>query len=377
MAGVAGSGRVYRPNQTHRPIPRRDAVVVIGATALGATGTLLGGCARRGRSEAGEVVLYSSVDDFVLRDVVSAFEAETGVRVRLLGDTEATKTTGLLERLVAERDEPRADVWWSSEPFGTIRLAGEGLLEPAGITPPEIVDPALRGRLDAGDGSWFGFALRARVLAVREGFADGGPVPTRLRELTDARLRGRVGMARPRFGTTRGHMSALVATCGAAVFRDWLEAMAANGLRIYDGNSTVVRAVTEGELDVCLTDTDDVWAQQRRGGGVRAVFETPDAEPVRVSDLPSPGPMLIPNTVARVRGGPNGLAAGRLIEYLLGGRAETILAESDSHNIPVRRAGIPDLAEFAVPGGWLPDLEAVAAADGEAMAVCDGVLGGG
>ncbi|QKK07176.1 MAG: hypothetical protein HND58_02715 [Planctomycetota bacterium] len=109
------------------------------------------------------MVLYSSVDDFVLRDVVSAFEAESGVKVRLLGDTEATKTTGLLERLIAERDEPRADVWWSSEPFGTIRLAGMGLLAPAGITPPEITDAALRGRLDAADGSWFGFALRARA----------------------------------------------------------------------------------------------------------------------------------------------------------------------------------------------------------------------
>lgn len=375
MSGGAVPGLTCRTERIHHSIPRRDAVVAIGAAALGATGALLGGCARSGRGGADEVVLYSSVDDFVLRDVVSAFEAESGVKVRLLGDTEATKTTGLLERLIAERDEPRADVWWSSEPFGTIRLAGMGLLEPAGITPPEITDAALRGRLDAADGSWFGFALRARVLAVREGFGDAAP--SRLRDLTGVRFRGRVGMARPRFGTTRGHMGALLATAGAADFRAWLEAMAANGLRLYDGNSTVVRAVTEGELDVCLTDTDDVWAQQRRGGGVRAVFETPDADGSGASGLPSPGPMLIPNTVARVRGGPNGEAAGRLIEYLLGGRAETILAESDSHNIPVRRPSVPGLAEFAVPRGWLPDLQAVAAADDEAMALCDEVLGGG
>lgn len=377
MSGGAGPGLTCRSDRIHESIPRRDAVVAIGAAALGATGALLGGCARSGRGGSGEVVLYSSVDDFVLRDVVSAFEAESGVRVRLLGDTEATKTTGLLERLVAERDEPRADVWWSSEPFGTIRLAGMGLLAPAGITPPEIDDPALRGRIDAADGSWFGFALRARVLAVREGFLEGDAVPSRLRDLTAERFRGRVGMARPRFGTTRGHMSALLATYGATAFRAWLEAMAANGLRLYDGNSTVVRAVTEGELDVCLTDTDDVWAQQGKGGRVRAVFETPDIDSPGANGLPSPGPMLIPNTVASVRGGPNGEAAGRLIEFLLGGRAETILAESSSHNIPVRRADIPGLAEFAVPKGWLPDLQGVADADQEAMALCDKVLGGG
>ncbi len=370
-----------------RPMPRREAVRTIGAAALGAAGLALGGggCGRRGdggADGAGEVVLYSSVDDFVLRDVVRDFERATGISVRLLGDTEATKTTGLIERLVAERDEPRADVWWSSEPFGTIRLAGMGLFEPAGVTPPEVVDPLLRGKLDAADGSWFGFGLRARVLAVREGRFDEEEIPRRLRELTHARFRGRVGMARPRFGTTRGHMAALLELAGESVFRGWLEAMVANGLKIYDGNSTVVRAVSEAEIDICLTDTDDVWASQRTGGRVRAVFELADAggdadTAARAQGLPSAGPMLIPNTVAMVRHGPNPESARRLIEFLLGGRAEEILARSSSHNIPVRREVFSDLAEFAVPGGWLPDLASVAALDDRAMALCDSVLGGG
>ena len=357
---------------------RRQAVRAIGAAALG-VGLAPGGCSRRPDGASGEVVLYSSVDDFVLRDVVSAFEAETGIAVRLLGDTEATKTTGMIERLVAERERPRADVWWSSEPFGTIRLAGMGLLEPAGITPPGVSDPSFGDRLDARDGSWFGFGLRARVLAVREAIAERGGAPRRLRGLTDARFRGRVGMARPRFGTTRGHMAALFTLGGASVFGDWLEAMVANDLRVYDGNSTVVRAVSEGEIDVGLTDTDDVWANQRNGGRVRAVFEAPDraGSTPREGDLPSPGPMLIPNTVGCVRGGPNAEPARSLAAFLLGGRAEEILARSSSHNIPVRRPAFPDLGEFSVPDGWLPDLQVVAASDTETMAVCDALLGSG
>lgn len=366
--------------ETVHAMPRREAVRAIGAVALGAACASVGGCARQeaGNADgAGEVVLYSSVDDFVLREVVKDFERETGAAVRLLGDTEATKTTGLTERLVAERDEPRADVWWSSEPFGTIRLASMGLLVPAGITPPGVVDPALRGRVDAADGSWFGFALRARVLAVREGLAEQN-VPRRLRDLTHERFRGRVGVAHPRFGTTRGHMAALLATTGATGFREWLKAMDANRMKVYSGNSTVVRAVSDAEIDIGLTDTDDVWASQRNGGRVRAVFELADEGPTGpAQELASPGPMLIPNTVAMVRGGPNPDGARRLIEFLLGGRAEHVLAMSSSHNIPVRRAPFPDLAEFAVPGGWLPDLEAVAALDDRAMALCDSVLGGG
>lgn len=364
-------------------IGRRAAMGVLSVAALGTVGLSLGGCgARDGQSteKQREVVLYSSVDDFVLRDVVASFEEMTGIRVRLLGDTEATKTTGLIERLVTERDRPRADVWWSSEPFGTIRLTEMGLLAPAGIEPPAIVDPPLRGRLDAADGSWFGMALRARVLAVREGRFAEEETPRRLRELTDERFRGRVGMARPRFGTTRGHMDALFASCGGAAMAEWLGAMKANGLRLYDGNSTVVRAVTDAEIDIGLTDTDDVWAARANRAPVRAVFEAPDSEDAAAGDaggLCSPGAMLIPNTVARVRGGPNPEAAGELIGFLLGGRAEELLARSTSHNIPVRRDGFPDLSAFAVPGGWLPDLAAVAAVDAEAMALCDRVLGEG
>lgn len=360
---------------------RRQAVAAI---AAGAVGGLLPGCAPPAGA-SGEVVLYSSVDDFILRDVVEAFERQSGITVRTLGDTEATKTTGLVERLIAERDKPRADVWWSSEPFGTIRLAGLGLLEPAGIEPPPVTDPALAGRLDAPDGSWFGFALRARVIGVREGRFEQDAMPRRLRDLTGEEFRGRVGMARPRFGTTRGQMAAIVATHGEAALRDWLEAMAANRLRIFDGNSTVVRAIAEAEIDIGLTDTDDVWAARRNRWPVRAVFEEPDAPNAGPAlmpppgGLPSSGPMLIPNTVARVRAGPNPAPARKLIEFLLAGPAEQILAGSDSHNLPVRlppgHDPFPDLDRYAITGGWLPDLAAVAGCDARAMRACDEALG--
>ncbi|HZW09523.1 MAG TPA: extracellular solute-binding protein [Phycisphaerales bacterium] len=353
----------------NQPLSRRAALTTIAAGTL----TTLGACSRRDPA-SGEVVLYSSVDDFVLRDVVRAFEAASTVRVRLLGDTEATKTTGLVERLVAERSRPRADVWWSSEPFGTIRLTAMGVFEPTEIAAPPIDDPALAGRLSAPDRSWHGLALRARVIAVRAGRFESAPPPDRLRDLSAPSLRARVGIARPRFGTTRGHMAAIAAQHGEHALRDWLLALRENGLRVYDGNSTVVRAIAEGELDAGLTDTDDAWAARRNQWPVEAVFEKPDPSPP-ASGLPSPGPMLIPNTVALVRNGPNPANARRLLEFLLAGPAEEILALSDSHNIPVRHGSFPGLEPYRIPNGWLPDLHAVAEADAPAMAVCDEVLG--
>ena len=85
----------------------------------------LAGC---DRSNTAELVLYSSIDEPVASPIIRDFEKQTGIHVRLVTDTEASKSVGLAERLRAEKDHPQADVWWSNELFLTIALADEGLL---------------------------------------------------------------------------------------------------------------------------------------------------------------------------------------------------------------------------------------------------------
>ena len=75
--------------------------------------TLLVGCGGKGSEE---VVVYTSVDDVFARPVAEQFEQATGIVVRLVPDTEETKSTGLVNRLIAERERPRADVFWSGDP---------------------------------------------------------------------------------------------------------------------------------------------------------------------------------------------------------------------------------------------------------------------
>src|SRR5690349_7147585 len=81
------------------------------------------------RETSPEITLYTSVDEPTASPIVREFEKQTGIRVRLVTDTEASKSVGLAERLRAEKDHPQADVWWSNEIFLTINLADQGLLE--------------------------------------------------------------------------------------------------------------------------------------------------------------------------------------------------------------------------------------------------------
>lgn len=329
------------------------------------------GCERAGHApDAGEVVLYSSVDDILLREIVDAFVDETGIEVRLVGDNEANKTTGLMQRVIAERDRAGADVWWSSEPFGTIRLASEGLLEPyesaAGEASIEGGWPKeLRGE------TWYGFALRARVIAYAP---ERSPAPpSSILDLIDPAWKGRVGMARPAFGTTRGHMGVLVSAWTEDGLAAWLEAMKANGLRIYDGNASVVRAIRLGEIDAGLTDTDDVWAAQRNGWDIEMAYET---RGTGEGQLRATGTIVFPNTVAIVRGGPNPDNARRLLDFLLSERVEAMMAASDSRNIPVHPGLRGKYAELLIPDAAEIDYDRVSGLIDEAMIICDEVLGG-
>ena len=321
----------------------------------------IGGC---GRSHDNEVVLYSSVDDYVLDEVVAAFEGETGVRVVLLGDTEATKTTGLVERLLSERDRPRGDVWWSSEPFGTIRLGGYGVLEPATTVNESDFDEGWPASM-RGD-TWYGFALRSRVIAYATDRVEADEAPVSLDELTGERWSGRVGIARPQFGTTRGHMAALVDAWGAERFEDWLGGLEKNGLRVYDGNASVVRAIAHGEIDVGLTDTDDVYAAQRNKWDV--AFVPLDIE--HKGEGWAGVPFWIPNTAGLVAGGPNSEHAQQLLDFILSAEVEHMIARTDSRNTPIRPGDGHETvgshgANYAEIAGRIP----------EAMAICERVLG--
>ncbi len=309
-----------------------------------------------------EVVLYYSADEPIAQPIIAAFEEETGIRVLARGDTEATKNTGLVQKLRIERASPRADVFWSSEVFQTIRLAQENILAPIESQASLTSRPAaFRGE----DNFWVGFAQRARVLVYNTKRVTPEDAPRNLTDLTDPRWRGRIVIARPQFGTTRGHIAALVAIWGEDAAHEWLNALQENNVRLLDGNSAVVRSVAYGEADIGLTDTDDVWAGQRNDWPIDLVYIRHDRDELRA------GALMIPNAVSRIAGGPNPDAAEELVAFLTSARVERMLAQSDSRNIPIREELKREFPDLAIPDPIQSlTFERVAEADNAAIALC-------
>ncbi|MFN7021069.1 MAG: extracellular solute-binding protein [Phycisphaerales bacterium] len=349
------------PTPAHQPVTPPPANAARRAFMLASLGVLLAACERAAPPADGSpdgkppapVVVYCSADAPIAQPVLDAFEKKTGIPVKPVFDTEATKVTGLVNRIIAEQEAGRfsADVWWSGEPFGTIRLANaRALAEYHSGTAEhdfaEILGEGWPRALRASDGTWYGFARRVRVLIYNTRFVTEEDVPRDLSYLADPRFKGRVALARPEFGTTRGHMAAL-RTLGRDVFRDWLEDLARNDVRLYDGNASVARAVGSGEMWLGLTDSDDAYIAKANGWpvGFIAVSNVPvrswhrralSSAGTRLEAFPE-GSMQVPSTVAMLRNAPNPAGAARLIDFLLSRQCEAMLASSESRNLPTPR----------------------------------------
>jgi iron(III) transport system substrate-binding protein len=78
--------------------------------------------------------------------IMQEYQRQSGVRVNVVYDTEETKSTGLANRLLAEKGRPQADVFWSNEPVRTLVLKSRGVLTPyqspaASDIAPSFKDP--------------------------------------------------------------------------------------------------------------------------------------------------------------------------------------------------------------------------------------------
>ena len=147
----------------------------------------LAGC--KGKKTAQQVVIYTSLDKVFSQPILEAFEKQTDIKVLAVYDSEATKTTGLVNRLIAEKANPRADVFWNSETGRTIVLKQKGILakyvsSSAADIPDQFKDP---------DGYWTGFAARCRILIYNTNLLKAQELPKSIFELTQAKWKGKVG----------------------------------------------------------------------------------------------------------------------------------------------------------------------------------------
>ena len=274
----------------------------------------------RAPDAAQTVVVYVSHDEVFSEPILKDFEKETGIQVRAVYDTEETKSAGAMNRLIAEKNNPQADVYWANEPIRAEVLRQQHIAAPylspnaAGI-PETFRDP---------QGYWTGFAARARVLIVRDGVT---PQPNSITSYMDPQWSGKTVIANPLFGTTTTQIAALFVLWGDGSARAFMQTMRDNGVKLSPSNGDSADLVARGQFAFSLVDSDDVVNRMKQGEPVTMVYPDQGADEI--------GCLIVPNAAVLIASAPHPDAGRKLVDYLLRAETERKLAFSDAAQIPL------------------------------------------
>jgi iron(III) transport system substrate-binding protein len=268
------------------------------------------GCNDKNDSGGESVVLYSSVDESYTREVIREFEKETGIHVKLVSDSEAAKSTGLVNRLLAEKERPVADIFWSGDPIRAERL--------------EMADVGTCWQHGTGDQD--GVAWRLRMIIVNRQHENKSlPRPESVLDLAKPEYASKSCLANPQFGTTSMHLALIYELWGEDVARKFLSDFTANGGTMVASNGEVRRRVSSGEFTYGLTDSDDVSVALADGKPVDYI----------AADASGKGAVGIPTRVVVIKNAPHAETAHQLAAFLSSDRTEDIMARSDAAHFPV------------------------------------------
>ena len=281
-------------------------------------------------SESNQIVLYTSIDEPIARKVINAFEKQSGLSVKIVTDTEATRSVGIAERLRAEKARPLADVWWGNEVFNTVRLAEEGFFQTLDLDVVGQIDPKF---VDA-EKRWAGVGLRVRVVArhkPKDAQIKLGPI--HLLDFTSPDWKGQLVMARPTAGTTGSQVAALYEIWGEKKADAFFKALHENEVALVGGNGIVVQEVSAGRFVWGLTDNDDIASMIAQGGELIEMI--PDQTPAD-GEAEAMGTLAIPTTVALVTRDVISDNSKKLAAFLLSKETEQLLIDEKFCRFSVR-----------------------------------------
>ncbi len=277
------------------------------------------GCSKNQKT----VVVYTSVDQVYSEKVIKAYEAETGVKVVAKYDAEAQKTVGLANQLITEKSNPQCDVFWSGEILQTILLKENGVLEAANLSNAADLPTAFVDK----DKTWFGFGGRARVLIYNKTLIQKADLPTTMEALAKNPQLKKAGIAYPVFGTTATQAAVLYSFWGSKPAKAYYQDLYNGGIAVLDGNGVVKDYVAQGKLVMGLTDTDDALSEMAANKDLDILFLDQGEGEM--------GTLVIPNTVAKIKGGPNPEQADLFMNYLISASVEQALVDDQWIQIPV------------------------------------------
>ena len=299
-------------------VKRVDLLLILTASIF-----TLFGCGGRDR----EIVnIYVSEDMPFSKPVLEEFERQSGIKVNALYDSEESKSSGVVNRLIAEKNNPQADLYWANEPIRAEVLRKKGVLTPYKSPNIATIDKNFIQK----DYYWSGFSARVRLFIVKKGLKNR---PKSIFDYANKKFKSKAVIANPLFGTTTAHIASLFVKLGDKEAKEFLEKLKSNNVAISTSNGESATLVAKGRYDFSLVDSDDAISRLRDGKSVEFIYPDQGKD-----DL---GAFVIPNCVMLIKNAKHPKNAKKLIDFLLSKKSEQILAKLPCAQIPLHKGLLP------------------------------------
>ncbi|MCG7344105.1 extracellular solute-binding protein [Sporosarcina sp. ACRSL] len=294
----------------------------LAASVLLATG-LLAGCAG-GASEGesgkggGRITLYSPETPDFTKELAQKYEELHGDKV----DVHYNGTNNLVNQMMAEKDNPKADVWYGGGGILPFEAAVErGILAsyiPDFAADWDVVEDGIKMKHE--DGKYVGVELFVLGFSYNTDLVSEEEAPKTWADLLDPKWEGKIQFPNPAAsGTATLMVMDQMMQQGEDKAWEYFEKLVKQANSIPDSGSAPTKAVAMGEAHIGVGF--DFMAYELKAKGETVDFIVPDKTPV------------LANPASLIEGGPNAEGGKKLIDFLLSEEAQQIMA--DWYHIPI------------------------------------------
>ncbi|MGH2699445.1 MAG: iron ABC transporter substrate-binding protein [Actinomycetota bacterium] len=187
------------------------------------------------------LTVYSGREEEFVGPLLDQFQEDEGIEL----DVRYGDSAELAAQILEEGEASPADLFFSQDAgsLGAVAEAGSFIEIDGAIL--ERVDERFRSP----EGLWVGTSGRARVAAYNTDALSDDELPSSIEDFTAPEWKGRIGFP-PTNSSFQAFVAAMIETQGEDAARAFLEGLVANDPQLYEDNSSTVRAVAAGEIEV-------------------------------------------------------------------------------------------------------------------------------
>lgn len=285
-----------------------------------------------GAAEAAEVNLYTTREPGLIRPILDAYTAKTGVTVNTV-----FVEKGLAERVAAEGERAKADVLMTVDIGNLIELVDRGLSQPVksaaleGAVPAPLRDP---------EGRWFSLSTRARVA-----YADARDLASlktlAYEDLADPKWKGKLCLRAGQHPYNTALIAHYLVKHGPEKAEAWLKGVKANLARKpAGGDRDVARDILAESCELGLGNSYYVGLMRSGKGGPEQV-KWGEAITVVLPAFEGGGTHVNVSGAVVAKHAPNRDEAVKLLEYLVSDEAQGLYAQMN-YEYPVKAGAAID-----------------------------------